>query len=100
MIVLAGGRGTLTTRGAMVTVLAGGTVTLTAVGALVESCLMGTDTMSEASLAATGALAVGCFGMLEGNIAEMGATKEGGLGAQPDSLAGSLRASRTRAGST
>ena len=52
--------GAAVTRG-MVTVLAGGTVTLTAIGALVVGCLMGTDTMSEDGLAATGALAVGCF---------------------------------------
>ena len=80
--------------------MAGGIVTLTTEGALVENSLMGTDTMEEASLAATDALAVGRLGMMEGNIAEMGATKEGGLGAQPDSLAGSLIARSTREGST
>ena len=58
------------------------------------------DTKEEAGLAVTDALAVGRPGLLEGEVAEIGATKEGGLGAQPDSLVGSLIAKSTREGNT
>ena len=51
--------------------------------------------MAEDNLAAADALVEGCF-----SIAGLGATQEGGLGAQPDSLEGSLIANSTRGGST
>ena len=88
----------------MVIVLAGGTIVLTAMGAMVVGCFTGTGTVTEGGLAAIGAMAVGCLvgtgAMLEGGLAAMGATVEGGGGAHPDFLGGSLKALITRVGST
>ena len=88
----------------MVIVLAGGTIVLAAMGAMVVGCFTGTGTVTEGGLAAIGAMAVGCLvgvgAMLEGDLAAMGATMEVGVGSQPDSLEGSLRARITRGGST